>query len=83
VARPHGILTRFPILPMSWGTQMLSNQKSDVIVADTITRSSALSNPVRATSISRVIAAAALLPEFASSKIHRIFNSERTASTND
>jgi hypothetical protein len=29
VARPHGILTRFPILPISWGTQMLSNTKNN------------------------------------------------------
>jgi hypothetical protein len=28
VARPRGILTRFPILPISWGTQMLSITKN-------------------------------------------------------
>ena len=28
VARPHGIFTRFPILPIHRGTQMLSNTKN-------------------------------------------------------
>jgi hypothetical protein len=69
---------------MSWGTQMLSNQKSDVIDADTITRSLELSNLGRSNLQQGLLwLPAALLREFASSKIHRIFNSERTAPTND
>jgi hypothetical protein len=30
VARPHGILTRFPILPIPWGTQLLSITKNNL-----------------------------------------------------
>ncbi len=38
MARPHGIFTRFPILPTNWGTQTLSNTKNFSNDADGITR---------------------------------------------
>lgn len=38
VARPRGIHTRFPILPIPWGTQTLVFPKISVYESGTLTR---------------------------------------------
>lgn len=76
MARPHGILTRFPILPSLLGHPDAFIYKEQIVIdADTITLRLTLSIPGH--NQSRLLAT--LLRQLASSKIQRNFNAERAA----
>jgi len=77
VARPHGIPTRFPILPNLLGHPDAFIYKEQIVIdADTITLRLTLSIPAHNQSSD---CWPTLLRQLASSKIQRNFNAERAA----
>ncbi len=77
MARPHGILTRFPILPNLLGHPDAFIYKEQIVIdADTITLRLTLSIPAHNQSSD---CWPTLLRQLASSKIQRNFNAERAA----